>query len=91
MIRKHIFEPLFETKLCTHENHYKEIFQNTFKAHTTSTLSNESKWSERVTKSPWKTMDEKGANTIPFHNLPPEPEKKNLKGISYSIQPFIII
>ena len=30
---------------------------------------------KRVTKSPWKTMDEKGANTFPFHNLPPEPEK----------------
>ena len=46
-IHKHIFEPLFETKLCIRsyrdENHYKEIFQNTFKAHTTSTLSNESK------------------------------------------------
>ena len=78
-IHKHIFEPLFETKLCIRsyrdENHYKEIFQNTFKAHITSTLSNESKWSKWVTKSPWKTMDEKGANTFPFHNLPPEPEK----------------
>ena len=30
---------------------------------------------QKVTKSPWKTMDEKGANTFPFHNLPPEPEK----------------
>ena len=28
---------------------------------------------KRVTKSPWITMDEKGASTFPFHNLPPKP------------------
>ena len=26
---------------------------------------------EQVPKSPWKTMDRKGANTFPFYNLPP--------------------
>ena len=52
-------------------------FQNTFKI-TPSTISNnfkQSKWSKQVTKSPWKTMDEKGASTFPFHNLPPELKK----------------
>ena len=44
---------------------------------------------KRVTKSPWKTMDKKGANTFPFHNLPPEP-KKNLKGLSCAFSPFLI-
>ena len=33
----------------------------------------------QVTKSPWKTMDERGANTFPFHNLPPELKKTSLK------------
>ena len=30
---------------------------------------------EQVPKSPWITTDRKGANTFPFYNLPPEPEK----------------
>ena len=33
--------------------------------------------SQQVTKSPWKIMDEKGANTFPFHNLPPELKKQS--------------
>ena len=28
-------------------------------------------------------MDEKGANTFPFHNLPPELKKTTSKGLSY--------
>ena len=31
--------------------------------------------SKQVTKSPWITMDRKGANTFPFYNLLPEPKK----------------
>ena len=53
------------------------FFQNTFKT-TPNTISNKAKqseWSKQVTKGPWKTMDEKGANTFPFHNLPPELKK----------------
>ena len=34
-------------------------------------------------------MDEKGANTFPFHNLPPE-LINNLKGLSCSFQPFLL-
>ena len=30
---------------------------------------------EQVPKSPWITTDRKGANTHPFYNLPPDPEK----------------
>ena len=34
-------------------------------------------------------MDEKGASTSPFHNLPPEP-KNNLKGLSCAFLPFLL-
>ena len=34
-------------------------------------------------------MDEKGANTFPFHNLPPEPEKIS-KGLSCAFLPFLL-
>ena len=43
--------------------------QNTFKNHTKHNFKQE-QVIQQVTKSPWKTMDEKGANTFPFHNLP---------------------
>ena len=33
------------------------------------------KHNEQVPKSPWIITDKKGANTFPFYNLPPEPEK----------------
>ena len=46
--------------------------QNTFKNHTKQNFKQ-----KQVTKSPWKTMDEKGANTFPFHNLHPELKKKS--------------
>ena len=67
-------------------------FQNTFKT-TQSTISN--KWKSKasdlkqVTKSPWKTMDEMGASTFPFHNLPPE-LKNNLKGLFCAFLPFLL-
>ena len=48
----------------------QNTFKNPYKAHFQTKASD-----LEVTKSPWKTMDEKGANTFPFHNLPPEPEK----------------
>ena len=41
------------------------------------------------TKSPWKTMDEKGVNTFPFHNLPPN-SRNNLKGLSCAFSPFLL-
>ena len=53
------------------------------------TIPKQSKWSKQVTKRPWKTMDEKGASTFPFHNLPPEP-KNNLKGLSCAFLPFLL-
>ena len=34
-------------------------------------------------------MDEKGANTFPFHNLPPE--LKIYQGLSCSFHPFLIL
>ena len=65
------------------ENHYKDclnewpILQNTFKTkqNTISNKTKQSKLSKQVTKSPWKTMDEKSASTFPFHNLPPKLKK----------------
>ena len=55
--------PLFKTFSKPHTKHH-------FKQ-----LKSKSKWSKQVTKSPWITMDENGACTFPFHNLPPEPKK----------------
>ena len=37
---------------------------------------------EQVSKSPWITMDRKGANTFPFYNLPPEPRAISLRNFS---------
>ena len=48
----------------------------------------QSKRSKQVTKSPWITMDRKGANTFPFYNLPIEPEKYLEKGIFLCFCPF---
>ena len=55
-------------------------FKNIFKTHTHThhnfkQLKIKVSDLKQVTKSPWITMDEKGANTFPFHNLPPEPTK----------------
>ena len=84
------FETSFrkDTHRCIYSNtsHYNGCrnkgvyFKNIFKTHTYThhfqAIKNQGKWSKnQVTKSPWITMDEKGANTFPFHNLPPEPTK----------------
>ena len=66
------------------ENHYKvrikkALFKNTFKTNHKH-ISNKAFQSELVTKSPQITTDEKGANTFPFHNLPPE-LKKNISKV----------
>ena len=66
--------------------HNNGLFSKHFQTHTQSTISNnwkhhfkqlkmQGKWSKQVTKSPWITMDRKGANTFPFYNLLPEPKK----------------
>ena len=49
-----------------HKHHFKQ-------------LKTKGKWSKQVTKSPWITMDRKGANTFPFYNLLPEPKKTSQK------------
>ena len=61
---KHFVYVLIETRIIT-----KLHFQNTFKNHTKHDFK-QKQVIKQVTKSPWKTMDEKGANTFPFHNLP---------------------
>ena len=62
--------------------------QNTFKNHTKHNFK-QKQVILQVTKSPWKTMDEKGANTFPFHNLPPD-SRNNLKGLSCTFSPFLL-
>ena len=62
------------------ENHYKvrlnnDTFQKYFQNQMTNTFQTKHFQSELATKSPWITTDEKGANTFPFHNLPPELKK----------------
>ena len=44
---------------------------------------------EQVPKSPWKTMDGKGANTFPIHNLPPRTQKSQKNVFLYSFHPFL--
>ena len=51
-------------------------FQNTFKNHTKHNFK-QKQVIYQVTKSPWKTIDKKGANTFPFHNLPSELKKQS--------------
>ena len=66
---QHFVHILIETRIIT-----KLHFQNTFKNHTKHNFK-QKQVIQQVTKSPWKTRDEKGANTFPFHNLPPELKK----------------
>ena len=46
---------------------------------------------EQVPKSPWITMDRKGANTFPFYNLLPGPKKKISKVFAVLFKPFLRI
>ena len=52
-----------------------DSLQKYFQKTTPNTISNKKQVIYQVTKSPWKTMDEKGANNFPFHNLTPELKK----------------
>ena len=80
--------------ILTNENHYKVClndgaFSKYFQKTTQSIFSNKSKWSSKVTKSPWKTMDEKGANTFPFNYLPPKLKKTSQRSfLLFSTFPF---
>ena len=66
-LSKQIFQTLWRTSRT-------EIFQrNFFKTHSWKANKQFWKHNEQVSKSPWITMDRKGANTFPFYNLPPEP------------------
>ena len=61
----------------------KEIFKAFHNTQTQAILE-----PEQVPKSSWKTMDGKGANTFPFHNLPPI-LKNYKKGLFCSFHPFL--
>ena len=89
-ISKHLFKTLSETRFTnTSLNHFSKqnfvcvlietrtITKRFFKilSKPTPQAHYQIKASEQVTKSPWKTLDEKGDNTFPFHNLPPELKK----------------
>ena len=67
----------------------KALLKNTFKTHLKH-ISNKafSKVIQQATKSPYITMDEKGANTFPFITYPPN-SRKISKGLSYSFHPFL--
>ena len=71
-LSKQIFQTLWRTSRT-------EIFQRNFVNPHWKANKHFWKHNEQVSKSPWITMDRKGANTFPFYNLLPEP-KKNLKG-----------
>ena len=63
--------------ILTNENYYKVclnngLFTKYFKKPHKAQFQTKAR---QVTKSPWKTMDERGASTFPFHNLPPELKK----------------
>ena len=62
------------TKVAITLASFQNIFKPTLKHHFKQ-LKTKGKWSKQVTKSPWVTMDRKGANTFPFYNLLPEPKK----------------
>ena len=74
--------------ILTNENHYKDCLNNGLfykilsKPHKEQ-FQNKKKVIQQVTKSPWKTMDEKGANTFPFHNLPPELKKTSQRSFLF--------
>ena len=52
-----------------------KTFSNPHTKHHFKQLKIKASWSKKVTKSPWITMDRKGANIFPFYNLLPEPKK----------------
>ena len=54
-------------KVCLNNGFFSKILSKT----TPQTHSDKKQVILQVTKSPWKTMDGKGANTFPFHNISP--------------------
>ena len=62
--------------------HYVGLFFKTFSnTHTRAPFQTKEKGksSQQAPKSPWITMDRKGANTFPSYNLLPEPKKTSQK------------
>ena len=62
-------------KGCHHIGLFSKTFSNPHTKHHFKQLKIKASLSKQVTKSPWITMDRKGANTFPFYNLLPEPKK----------------
>ena len=71
---KQSFQKILHILLRT-ETRVKSKFSNKNFFKPTSTKKTILKTFEQVPKSLWITTDRKGANTFPFYNLPPEPEK----------------
>ena len=70
---------LTDTRIITKLPHlgiFFKIFSNTYTKHF-------QKKSELAIKSPYITTYEKGANTFPFHNLPPELKKNSQRSFLF--------
>ena len=76
------FESIFQTLLRTDTRVELEFSKKLFKTHIEKQTNNFENTSEQVSKSPWITMDRKGANTFPFYNLPPEPRAISIRNFS---------
>ena len=78
-ISKTIFQTLLRTDTRVDMKLSKKLFQTHShfekQTHFENTMS-------KVSKSPWITMDRKGANTFPFYNLPPEPRGISIRNFS---------
>ena len=75
----------FQSKFFKHSDVRVELkfFKETFLEPTIEKQANNfENTNEQVSKSPWITMDRKGANTFPFYNLPPEPRSISLRNFS---------
>ena len=81
-------------KFCIHfqwyENHYKITTFKTSSKHFLTYTKHKAFQNELEIKSLWITTDEKGANTFPFHNLPPK-LKKILKSSFMFFSPFPLL
>ena len=64
---------------------FKKYFQN----HTKNNFK-QKQVIQQVTKSPWITMDKKGANTFPFHKSTPRTQENISKGLSCAFSPFLL-
>ena len=85
---KHLCIHSYERESLQRSPKQRPFYKILSKLHQTHFQNNKSKWSSKVTKSPWITTDRKGANTFPFYKSTSQTERNLKEGILLCFCPF---